>query len=185
VTWREPEAPSQPSSQKILFFVHHSGNSRLVLRPSPKPVDGVDSPEARCRVTTRPNLLPGFILLGLMTLTAFGGLIYGWWRWKPEYFKQLPLWRRVLSSVGLLAVSLQALLFLLSWTKIGRDPVLIGHLGQMGRPNFFGSRPLRLGRKRGISLVPACRIRPAVRSLLLNLTYPLKTASSARVHVKS
>ena len=88
-------------------------------------------------MTTCPNLLPGFILLGLMTLTAFGGLIYGWWRWKPEYFKQLPLWRRVLSSVGLLAVSLQALLFLLSWTQIGRDPVLIGHWARWVDPTFL------------------------------------------------
>ena len=99
-------------------------------------------------MTTRPHLLPGFILLGLMTLMAFGALGYAWWRWKPEYFKQpLPLWRRVLASVGLVAVSFQALLFLLSWTQIGRDPVLLGHWARWMNPTFLVAVPCVLAGK--------------------------------------
>jgi hypothetical protein len=79
-------------------------------------------------MTTHRHLLLGFVLLGLMTLMAFGGLVFAWWHWKPDYLKQpLPLWRRIPASIGLIAVTIQALLFLLWWAGIGRDPVLIGY----------------------------------------------------------
>jgi hypothetical protein len=98
-------------------------------------------------MTTRPHLLPGFIVLGLMTLTALGGLTYAWRRSRPEYFKQLTLWRRVLSGVGLLAVSFQAFLFLLFWTRIGRDPVLIAHWARWVDPPFLLAVPCILAGK--------------------------------------
>ena len=99
-------------------------------------------------MTLRPHLLTGFILLGLATLTAFGGLAYAWWRSKPMYFRQpLPLWRRLLASVGLLAVSIQALLFLLSWTQIGRDPVLLGYWARWVNPIFLIAAPCVLAGK--------------------------------------
>lgn len=97
-------------------------------------------------MTTRPHLLPGFILLGLMTVAAFGSLGYAWWRWKPEHF-ELPLWRRVVAGVGLLAVSVQGLLFLLSWTQIGRDPVLLAHWARWVNPTFLVAVPCVLAGK--------------------------------------
>lgn len=62
-----------------------------------------------------------------MIVTAFVGLVYGWKRWLGEAHKaELPMWRRISASLGLLAVTAQALLFLALWIwpGIGRNHVL-------------------------------------------------------------
>lgn len=93
-------------------------------------------------MSARPRLLWDIILLGLITVTAFAGLAYGWRRWKPDNFKRpLPWWRRALATIGALAVSLQALLFLLFWTRIGRDPMLIAQWAKWVDPAFFVAVP--------------------------------------------
>jgi len=48
-----------------------------------------------------------------------------------------PLWRRILASMGLLSVTVQALLFILSWTRIGRDTVLFGKWANWLYPTFL------------------------------------------------
>jgi uncharacterized membrane protein YedE/YeeE len=68
-------------------------------------------------MTIRPQLLPGYVFYGSMTLVAFVSLAYAWWRRRPKYFNSLPLWRQIIETIGILAVTLQALLFLLSFSK--------------------------------------------------------------------
>ena len=63
---------------------------------------------------TVPHIVAGFVFFGLMILTAFWGLAYAWWRLRARLVKEpLSLWRRVLATIGLLAVSVQAMLFIL------------------------------------------------------------------------
>jgi hypothetical protein len=89
-------------------------------------------------MTIRPHVLAEFVVFGLMILTAFGGLVYAWLRVRTKLLKEkLPLWRRTLASIGLIAVSVQALLFFLPLTRIGRDPLLFGRWASWQDPIFF------------------------------------------------
>jgi hypothetical protein len=94
------------------------------------------------------HLLLDLIVAGIMTLTAFWGLAYAWWHSRLGFADEaLPLWRRSLISIGLLVVSGQALLFLLSWTRIGRDPVLFGRWANFVVPTFLVAAPFILAGK--------------------------------------
>lgn len=85
-----------------------------------------------------PHITVGFIVFGVMILTAFWGLIYAWWRLRARLVKEsLSLWRRALATIGLLAVNVQALLFILAWTRIGRDPALLGQWARWLFPTFL------------------------------------------------
>ena len=89
-----------------------------------------------------------FLLFGVMTLTAFWGLAYAWWYWRLGLAKEtLPYWRRILASIGLVAVSVQALLFVLSWTRIGRNPLLFGQWENWLKPTFIIAVPSILAGK--------------------------------------
>ncbi len=86
----------------------------------------------------RRGLLLDISLLGLVTVTAFVGLARAWRHWKSDTFgRPLSIWRRTLATVGLLAVSLQALLFLLFWTHIGRNHELIAQWAKWLAPTFL------------------------------------------------
>jgi hypothetical protein len=56
---------------------------------------------------------------------------------KSERSKELPAWRRLLFSLGFLAVAAQLVLFALSWTNIGRDRALFAAWARFVYPSFF------------------------------------------------
>jgi hypothetical protein len=88
------------------------------------------------------HVLVEFLLFGVMALTALWGLAYAWWHWRLGLAKEtLPYWRRILASVGLVAVSVQALLFVLSWTRIGRNPLLFVQWEKWLNPTFIIAVP--------------------------------------------
>lgn len=66
------------------------------------------------------NLFVDVVLIGAMSLAALGGLAYGWWHWRVGFAKEtLPFWRRTIATIGLLLVTLHALLVTLLWTLLG------------------------------------------------------------------
>jgi hypothetical protein len=88
------------------------------------------------------------IIFGLMILLAFWGLGHAWWHWRIRPGKDiLPLWRRTFAIVGLLAVSVQALLFILSFTRIGSDYTLFGKWARWVDYTFLVAVPCVLAGK--------------------------------------
>lgn len=88
------------------------------------------------------------VLFGIMTLTAFWGLAYAWWHWRLDIAEEmLPRWRWILASVGFVAVNIQALLFISSWTRIGRDPILSVQWAHWVNPTFLVAAPCVLAAK--------------------------------------
>ena len=66
------------------------------------------------------------VLLLVMLVAAFVGLFYAWSEWPSELRKvRLIAWRRAAVSVGLFAVTIQAILFVASWTPISRHHALL------------------------------------------------------------
>ena len=94
-----------------------------------------------------PHIVVGFVFFGLMILTAFWGLAYAWWRLRARLKEPLSLWRRVLATIGLLAVSVQAMLFILSWTRIGKDASLLAQWARWVDPTFLVAAPCVLAEK--------------------------------------
>jgi hypothetical protein len=94
------------------------------------------------------HVLAEIVALGIMTLAAFWGLAYAWWNWRLRLAKEmLPFWRRTFAGIGLLAVTAQALLFILSWTRIGRDSLLFGRWANWLDPTFLVAVPCVLAGK--------------------------------------
>src|SRR5215469_745845 len=93
------------------------------------------------------TLFPSHVLVelvefGIMTLAAFWGVAYGWWHRRAELTKgTLPRWRRIGATVGLLAVTVQALLYVLSWVHMGRNNVLFGQWERLFFPAFLLAAP--------------------------------------------
>ena len=100
-------------------------------------------------MTSLPShVLVELVLLGVMTLTAFWGLVYAWWHFRLGFAKEtLPAWRRTFASIGLLAVTTQALLFILSWTPIGHGNEGSGLWEPWISPAFFVAVPCVLAGK--------------------------------------
>lgn len=95
-----------------------------------------------------PHIILGFILFGLMILTAFWGLSYAWWRLRARLVKEpLPLWRRALATIGLAAVSAQALLFILYWVRIGPSDAQLGQWSRWVDLTFFVAVPCVVAEK--------------------------------------
>src|SRR5271157_2591094 len=82
------------------------------------------------------------VLFVAMVVGAFGSLVYAWkkWLWEPQK-SELPAWRRVVANLGFIAVAAQAVLFALSWTRIGRDSVLFGQWARWVLPTFLVALP--------------------------------------------
>jgi hypothetical protein len=98
--------------------------------------------------TILPHVAVEAVVFGLMTLAASWGLAYAWWRRRVELGKDtLPFWRRTVASIGLLSVTAQALLFILSWTRIGRDYALFGQWARWILPTFLVAAPCVLAGK--------------------------------------
>ena len=98
--------------------------------------------------TFPPHVVQEFVELGILTLLAFGGLAYAWWHFRAQLANEtLPLWRRTLAIIGILAVSLQALFFCLSWAKIEPNNFLYGQWERWFFPTFFLAAPCTLAGK--------------------------------------
>ena len=99
-------------------------------------------------MTAFPHILVSAVLFVAMILVAFGGLAYAWMKWRGEARKvELPAWRRTVANIGFLAVAVQAVLFIASWTRIGRDYVLFGQWARWVLPSFLVAVPCVLAGK--------------------------------------
>jgi hypothetical protein len=88
------------------------------------------------------------VLFIAMILIAFGGFPYALIKWRGEISKaKIPIWRRTLANIGFLAVGVQAVLFLASWTRIGSDYVLFGLWARWVIPTFVIAVPFVLAGK--------------------------------------
>ena len=88
---------------------------------------------------TEKIIFVGIIVAGL------AGFVLALWAWvKSEKSKRLPAWRRLLFSLGFLAVAGQVVLFALSWTHIGRDRALFAAWARFVYPSFFVAAILAL-----------------------------------------
>ena len=86
----------------------------------------------------------GAIILVALSLTALGALAYALWKWRGEAGNvQFPTWRRVTLVVGVIAVTLQAALFLAFWLSpsIGRDYILFGSWARWVHISFIIALP--------------------------------------------
>ena len=84
-----------------------------------------------------PHIIIEVIVFGSMTLTAFAGLSYAWWHLRTAAVADTPLWRRSVTSIGLLGVSIQALLFILFWTPVVHDDLSLAQWSRWVFPTFL------------------------------------------------
>ena|SRR5215471_10606610 len=93
-------------------------------------------------MTSHPHVLAEFVVFGLLLGTAVWGLVYVSWRmWISFSNESFPVWRRILSVIGLAAVIAQFVLFVLPWTPIGRDPLQFGRWDKWVVPAFLLAVP--------------------------------------------
>jgi hypothetical protein len=93
-------------------------------------------------VSILPHIIIEVAVFGLLPLIAFWGLAYTWWHRRGELeWETLPSWRRIVANIGLLAFTVQAVLFILSWTRIGRDYTLFGRWAGWVLPTFLVAVP--------------------------------------------
>jgi hypothetical protein len=71
-----------------------------------------------------------FAIFGVSMLVAcLVGPFYVWSEWHGKIYKaQIPARRRVMASIGLFAVTTQAILFVGIWILVRRGPVLLGNI---------------------------------------------------------
>jgi hypothetical protein len=81
-----------------------------------------------------------FVAIIVAGLAGFLLALRAWF--KTEKSQTLPAWRRVLFSLGFLAVAGQVVLFALSWTHIGRDRALFAAWARFVYPSFGVAVPL-------------------------------------------
>lgn len=80
-----------------------------------------------------------------MIVAAFVGMVYAWSESYNEVRnRELRLWRRTTAIVGVLAVSLQAVLFIAIWTPLGRHNTLVAWLTWCEALFFFIALPCAL-----------------------------------------
>lgn len=65
-------------------------------------------------------------VLLVLIVAAFVGLLYAWTAWRKQIEnEQLSVWRRRFATVGLIAVTIQAVIFIAFWTPVFRDDALL------------------------------------------------------------
>ena len=100
------------------------------------------SDERETTMTAFPHILVSAVLFVAMILVAFGGLAYAWKKWRGESRKvELPAWRRTVTNIGFLAVTVQGISLIASWTRIGRDYALFGQWARWVLPAFLVALP--------------------------------------------
>jgi hypothetical protein len=83
-----------------------------------------------------PHIIIEVIVFGSMALTTFAGLSYAWWHLRTAAVADTP-WRRSVTSIGLLGVSIQALLFILFWTPVVHDDLSLAQWTGWVFPTFL------------------------------------------------
>jgi hypothetical protein len=83
-----------------------------------------------------------------MALTAFWGLTYGWWHWRAGFvMATLSFWRRTIATVGLLLITLQALVFAVLWAEFASNHLPLAHQAYRLTPLFLVAVPCVFGGK--------------------------------------
>jgi|SRR5580658_7674036 hypothetical protein len=91
--------------------------------------------------------VPGMAMLAVLVV-ALVGIVYGWSKSYDEVRNaDLRPWRRTLAMVGILAVTLQAALFIAIWTPLGRHNTLVAWLTRGEALFFLVALPCALTRK--------------------------------------
>ncbi len=68
----------------------------------------------------------GTAVLLVMTAAGFTGILYAWAVWRGQLRKlEVSAWRMRCAMVGLIAVTLQAAIFIAFWTPLFRDDALV------------------------------------------------------------
>lgn len=101
-------------------------------------------------MTAFPRILVDAVVFVVMALTALGGLVFGWVKWRKERRRaELPAWRRGIATIGLVAVVAQALVFIALWTcpQIDQDYKLFGQWARCVLPSFGVAMPCTLAGK--------------------------------------
>ena len=86
-----------------------------------------------------PRILVEAAVAIVLTLVAFGGLVYAVTQSiRGARSPDIPFWRRLVATVGLLAVVMQAGLLVAywAWPRIGREPQLLGTWARWTLPPF-------------------------------------------------
>lgn len=82
------------------------------------------------------------VLFLAMIAIAFGNLAYAWKDRRADDRKfKFKAWRQAAVTIGFLAVTMQAILFILFWTHIGHDYVLFGKWARCVLPSFLIAVP--------------------------------------------
>lgn len=75
-------------------------------------------------------------------ITALGCLGFAIWKVAREHDRtNLPTWRRIVGGIGFVAVTFQAILFITSWTRIGKDYVQFSQWSRLVLPSFLVAVP--------------------------------------------
>jgi hypothetical protein len=84
-----------------------------------------------------PRIVIETVVFGLMAVTAFAGLSYAWWHLRTAVVTDTPLWWRSVTSIGLLGVSIQALVFIVFWTPVVHDALSLAQWSRWVFPAFL------------------------------------------------
>jgi len=96
------------------------------------------------------RIVVGAILLVAIGLMALAVLAYGLWRWSRRAQRlELPVWRRVASFAGFVAVTVQGASFIAfwCWPQISRDNRLLGVWARWALGSFVVAVPCVLAGK--------------------------------------
>lgn len=82
-------------------------------------------------------ITPGMVIFVGIVVAGLAGFVLALRAWvRSERSRSLPGWRRLLFSLGFLAVAGQLVLFALSWTHIGKDRALFAAWARLVYPSF-------------------------------------------------
>jgi hypothetical protein len=72
------------------------------------------------------QILAGIIISGILLVGPSVGVFYGWSEWRSGIYKgDLPVWRRVTASIGILSITAQTMLFIVLLITIFHFKVLV------------------------------------------------------------
>lgn len=84
------------------------------------------------------SITPGMVVFIGIILAGLAGFVLALRAWlKSRQSTGLPAWRKLLFSLGFVAVAGQFILFALWWTRIGRDYALFAAWARLVDPSFL------------------------------------------------